>query len=140
MNFNNVLLVCTGNSCRSQMAHGLLSSYSKNISIFSAGTKPESVNKHAVEVMYELGIDISKYSSNDIQDYLKKEFDFIIFLCEKAKKISPDLKAVNPIILKQFLDPADANGTEKEIIEVYKLVRDELELFMQGFFQNKLNK
>ena len=140
MSLNKVLLVCTGNSCRSQMAHGFLSSYSKKVSVYSAGTKPEAVNKHAVEVMSKLGVDISENSSNDLKDYLNEEFDFIIFLCKNAKKISPALKSVNPIILKQFLDPANAKGTEKEIIEVYSAVRDEIELFMQDFFKNNLNK
>ena len=140
MSLNKVLLVCTGNSCRSQMAHGFLSSFSNKISIYSAGTSPEAVNRHAVEVMSRVGLNISYYSSNSVQDYLNEEFDFIIFLCKNAKKISPALKSVNPLILKQFLDPANAKGTEKEIIEVYKGVRDEIELFMQDFFKNNLNK
>jgi arsenate reductase len=140
MILSKVLLVCTGNSCRSQMAHGFLSSFSKKVSVYSAGTKPEAVNRHAVEVMSGVGRNISDYSSNSVQDYLNEEFDFIIFLCKNAKKISPALKSVNPIILKQFLDPANAKGTEKEIIEVYLAVRDEIELFMQDFFKNNLNK
>ena len=139
MSLNKVLLVCTGNSCRSQMAHGFLSSYSKKVSAYSAGTKPEAVNRHAVEVMSRVGLNISDYSSNSVQDYLNEEFEFIIFLCKNAKKISPALKSVNPIILKQFLDPANAKGTEKEIIEVYSAVRDKIELFMQDFFKNNLN-
>ena len=140
MSLNKVLLVCTGNSCRSQMAHGFLSSFSNKISVFSAGTKPEAVNRYAVEVMSRVGRNISDYSSNSVQDYLDEEFDFIIFLCKNAKNISPPLKSVNPIILKQFLDPANAKGTEKEIIEVYTAVRDEIGLFMQDFFKNNLNK
>jgi|TARA_B110000093_G_C12643162_1_gene275128 arsenate reductase len=140
MSLNKVLLVCTGNSCRSQMAHGFLSSYSKKVSVYSAGTKPEAVNRHAVEVMSRVGRNISDYSSNSVQDYLNEEFDFIIFLCKNAKKISPALKSVNTQILKKFVDPANAKGTEKEIIEVYTAVRDELELFMQDFFNKNLNK
>ena len=89
--------------------------------------------------MSRVGLNISDYSSNSVQDYLNEEFDFIIFLCKNAKKISPALKSVNPIILKQFLDPANAKGTEKEIIEVYSAVRDKIELFMQDFFKNNLN-
>ena len=140
MSLNKVLLVCSGNSCRSQMAHGFLSSFSNKISVFSAGTKAEAVNKHSVEVMSRVGLNISDHNSNNVQDYLNEEFDFIVFLCKNAKKISPALKSVNPIILKQFLDPANAKGTEKEIIEVYLAVRDEIELFMQDFFKNNLNK
>jgi arsenate reductase len=140
MSLNKVLLVCTGNSCRSQMAHGFLSSYSKKVSVYSAGTKPEAVNRHAVEVMSRVGRNISDYSSNSVRDYLNEEFDFIIFLCKNAKKISPALKSVNTQILKKFVDPANAKGTEKEIIEVYTAVRDELELFMQDFFNKNLNK
>jgi arsenate reductase (thioredoxin) len=140
MILSKVLLVCTGNSCRSQMAHGFLSSFSNKISIYSAGTRPEAVNRHTVEVMRKIGVDITENISNDVTDYLNEEFDFIIFLCKNAKKISPALKSLNPLILKQFLDPANAKGTEKEIIEVYKGVRDEIELFMQDFFKNNLNK
>ena len=136
MKLTKVLLICTGNSCRSQMAHGLLSSYSKNISVFSAGTKPEPVNKYAVEVMKQVGIDVSDYHSNSVNDYLNEEFDFIIFLCSNARKLSPVLKSVNPFILKHFLDPVDTKGSEKEILTVYSSVRDELDLYIQDFFKN----
>ena len=136
MKLTKVLLICTGNSCRSQMAHGLLSSYSKSISVFSAGTKPEPVNKYAVEVMKQVGIDVSDYHSNSVNDYLNEEFDFIIFLCSNARKLSPVLNSVNPLILKQFLDPVDTKGLEKEILTVYSSVRDELDLYIQDFFKN----
>jgi arsenate reductase len=136
MKLTKVLLICTGNSCRSQMAHGLLSSYSKIIYVFSAGTKPEPVNKYAVEVMKQVGIDVSDYYSNSVNDYLNEEFDFIIFLCSNARKLSPVLKSVNPLILKQFLDPVDTKGLEKEILTVYSSVRDELDLYIQDFFKN----
>ena len=84
-----ILVLCTGNSCRSQMAHGFLENLNDNFKIFSAGTKPEPVNKYAVRVMAELDIDISNYSSNHIDEYLTQEIDLILTVCDNAKEICP---------------------------------------------------
>ena len=84
-----VLILCTGNSCRSQMAEGLLSCFSANTKIYSAGTKPEEINPYAIKVMLEMGIDISKNTSNHADEYANIYFDYVFTVCDKAKEICP---------------------------------------------------
>ena len=90
---SKILVLCTGNSCRSQMAHGYLSKFLTDYQIYSAGTKPEPVNKFAVKVMKEENIDISKNTSNHITDYEKINFDYVFTVCDNAKgKLSNSFK------------------------------------------------
>ena len=136
---NSLLIICTGNSCRSQMAHGFLNSISKNLDVFSAGTKPEPVNKYAVKVMSQIGIDISLYNSNNVNEYSSMSFDYIITVCDKAKVLCPVFSNSHQFIHKSFLDPADAKGTEDEIILQYIEVRDQLINFLKDFLQEKFS-
>jgi arsenate reductase len=136
---NRLLIICTGNSCRSQMAHGFLNSISKNLDVFSAGTKPEPVNKYAVKVMSQIGIDISLYNSNNVNEYSSMSFDYIITICDKAKDLCPAFSHSHQFIHKSFLDPADAKGTEDEIILQYREVRDQLTNFLKDFLQEKFS-
>ena len=133
-----ILILCTGNSCRSQMAHGLLVSKFPSYDIFSAGTKPEKVNPYAVKVMKLLNIDISKYKSNHVDEYSKIDFDYVFTVCDNAKQICPVFPKSSNLIHKSFIDPADAKGSEEEKILVYKKVRDELQDYFNKFF-DKLN-
>ena len=84
-----VLILCTGNSCRSQMAEGLLASFSSNTKVYSAGTKPEKVNPFAIKAMAEIGIDISKNTSNHVDEYIAIDFDYVFTVCDNAKEICP---------------------------------------------------
>ena len=136
---NRLLIICTGNSCRSQMAHGFLNSISKNLDVFSAGTKPEPVNKYAIKVMSQIGIDISLYNSNNVNEYSSMSFDYIITFCDKAKVLCPIFSNSHQFIHKSFLDPADAKGTEDEIILQYIEVRDQLINFLKDFLQEKFS-
>ena len=136
---NSLLIICTGNSCRSQMAHGFLNSISKNLDVFSAGTKPEPVNKYAIKVMSQIGIDISLYNSNNVNEYSSMSFDYIITICDKAKDLCPAFSHSHQFIHKSFLDPADAKGTEDEIILQYIEVRDQLINFLKDFLQEKFS-
>ena len=136
---NRLLIICTGNSCRSQMAHGFLNSISKNLDVFSAGTKPEPVNKYAVKVMSQIGIDISLYNSNNVNEYSSMSFDYIITVCDKAKVLCPIFSNSHQFIHKSFLDPADAKGTEDEIILQYREVRDQITNFLKDFLQEKFS-
>jgi arsenate reductase len=136
---NSLLIICTGNSCRSQMAHGFLNSISKNLDVFSAGTKPEPVNKYAIKVMSQIGIDISLYNSNNVNEYSSMSFDYIITVCDKAKVLCPVFSNSHQFIHKSFLDPADAKGTEDEIILQYIEVRDQLTNFLKDFLQEKFS-
>jgi len=130
----SVLIICTGNSCRSQMAHGLLSYLTNDILIYSAGTNPEPVNKYAIQVMLEVGIDISKYSSNYLDEYADFDIDFVLTVCDNAKEKCPLFLSVSSVIHKSFSDPVNAAGSYSEIISQYCRVRDDLEDYIKGTF------
>ena len=130
----NILVLCTGNSCRSQMAHGVLEEYFEDeASIYSAGVEAHGVNPKTIVVMKELGIDISKHTSNTMGEYLDIEFDYVFTLGEKAKANCPNYKGDPEKIHKIFLDPFDAKGTEEEVLNIYRKVRDEIEAYFIEF-------
>ena len=137
---SKILVLCTGNSCRSQMAHGYLSKFLPDYQIYSAGTKPEPVNKFAVKVMKEENIDISKNTSNHITDYEKINLDYVFTVCDNAKENCPvHLKYTNKKTHQSFFDPAEATGTDYKKILVYVKVRNEIKIFLQKFIsENKL--
>jgi len=134
-----ILVLCTGNSCRSQMAHGFLESMFNDHLIFSAGTKPEPVNKYAVEVMSELDIDISQNLSNHIDEYLDHEIDLVLTVCDNAKEICPVFPKETDFIHYSFEDPAEAKGSHQEKLVVYKKVRDEIHNFIRSEFIDIIN-
>lgn len=123
-----ILIYCTGNSCRSQMAEGWLSSFDERLDVYSAGTKPETkVNSFAVNVMAEVGIDISFHYPKSVEKYINQDFDYIISVCDNAKMICPVFKGIVKNNLHiGFDDPADAKGSDAEITEVYRIVRDQI--------------
>lgn len=133
------LILCTGNSCRSQMAEGLLKYFLPNIQLYSAGTKPEPVNPFAVEAMANIGIDISDFKSNHADEYADVDFDFVLTVCDNAKEICPIYPKAKKLIHHSFLDPADAIGTKEEQLLVYFQVRDKIKDYMQNFAKNILN-
>lgn len=123
-----ILIYCTGNSCRSQMAEGWLSSFDERLDVYSAGTKPETkVNSFAVNVMAEVGIDISFHYPKSVEKYINQDFDYVISLCNNAKNICPAFNSkVMNVLHIGFDDPADAKGSDAEITEVYRIVRDQI--------------
>jgi len=127
-----IIILCTGNSCRSQMAHGLLEVLSNNCLVFSAGTKPEPVNKYAVKVMSEIGIDISNYASNHIDEYLEHNIDLVVTVCDNAKEICPVFPKKTKFIHHSFNDPASAKGKDEEVLKIYRNVRDQLEDYIKS--------
>ena len=133
-----VLILCTGNSCRSQMAEGLLASFSSNTKVYSAGTKPEKVNPFAIKAMAEIGIDISKNTSNHVDEYIAVDFDYVFTVCDNAKEICPIYPKAKQMIHKSFMDPANASGTEKEQLKVYIQVRDQISDYFKAFAKNNL--
>ena len=133
-----VLILCTGNSCRSQMAEGLLASFSSNTKVYSAGTKPEKVNPFAIKAMAEIGIDISKNTSNHVYEYIAVDFDYVFTVCDNAKEICPIYPKAKQMIHKSFMDPANARGTEKEQLKVYIQVRDQISDYFKSFAKNNL--
>ena len=131
----NVLVLCTGNSCRSQIAHGYLNSYCKGkANIYSAGIEPLGINPIAIEVMKDDGIDISANSSNNVQEYLSINFDFILTVCNHAHENCPFFPNINAVrIHKNFMDPSTFDLSEKESINKFILVRDQIKEFCLNF-------
>jgi arsenate reductase (thioredoxin) len=127
-----ILVICTGNSCRSQMAEGFLKSFDKTLEVSSAGTHPaDKVNPNAVNVMKEIGIDISHHVPELVDDYINREWDYVITVCGGAKEVCPAFTGkVKQRLHIGFDDPADAVGSEEEVMAVYRKVRDEIK---QGF-------
>ena len=139
---SRILILCTGNSCRSQMAEGFLKSLDNNIEVYSAGTDPaDKVNPFAVRVMNEVGIDISSGKAENVEKYLNKSFDLVITVCDSAKETCPIFSGE---VIKQlhipFDDPADTTGTEEEVLPVYRRVRDEIKREFLGLYQNELQR
>ncbi len=136
---NRILILCTGNSCRSQMAEGFLKSFDPKLEVFSAGTDPaERVHPKAIEVMKEIGVDIEKGYPKDVSIFLSKHFDFVITVCGNAKETCPVFSGeVSNQIHIGFEDPADAKGTEEEITEEFRIIRDQTkERFYKFYLEN----
>ena len=135
-----VLVLCTGNSCRSQMAEGWLKHFTskENVEVCSAGTKPEVVNPYAVKVMGIEGIDISSNKSNNVDEYKDVEFNFVITVCDNAQELCPIFPSASRTIHNSFPDPAKARGTTEELIKVYSDVSNDLKKFMEKFANDKL--
>ena len=125
-----ILILCTGNTCRSQMAEGFLKSFDSELEVYSAGVKPESrVNPNAIKVMNELGIDISGGKPQDVNEFIKDSFDYVITVCDNAKETCPVfLGDVKEQLHIGFEDPADAAGTDEEILSVFRKIRDEIKV------------
>ena len=122
-----VLFLCTGNSCRSQMAEGILRYYKGDeYEVFSAGTNPSGIDPMAIKVMAEIGIDISGHKSKSVEEFLDKEFDLVITVCDKAKEMCPVFYRGGKRIHWSFIDPKEASGSEEEVLQVFRRVRDEI--------------
>ena len=123
-----VLILCTGNSCRSQMAHGFLQSFDKRIEVRSAGTEPaKQVNSKAVKVMQEVGIDISHHTPKMVDQYLTNEWDYVITVCDNANETCPAFFGkVKKRLHMGFEDPSHATGTDEFIWSEFHRIRDEI--------------
>lgn len=132
-----ILVLCTGNSCRSQMAHGYLEFFGKEaVEVYSAGVEVHGLNPIAVGVMNEDGIDITKNTSNHIDDYMEIEFDLVFTVCDNAKETCPYFPTSAKMIHHSFTDPAGAEGTVKEILESFRTVRGEVKQFCKELISN----
>ena len=114
-------------------------SFSSNIKVYSAGTKPEPVNPYAIKVMASIGIDISRNTSNHVDEYTDIDFDYVFTVCDNAKEICPIYPKAKRMIHHSFFDPADAKGTEKEQLKVYVRVRDQLSDYFKAFTEKNLS-
>ena len=134
----NILVLCTGNSCRSQMAEGHLRHFAgKKATIFSAGIETHGVNLRALEILQEDGIDISNHTSNHVDEYLKVDFDYVITVCDNAKEACPYFPTKAVKFHHNFPDPAKATGTEEEIMQQFREVRDLIKAYSKDFIENK---
>ncbi len=135
-----VLILCTGNSCRSQMAHGFLQSFDPNIKVFSAGTRPaEKVNPFAVKVMLEKGIDINGHAPHNVKEYLNEPWDYVITVCGGANESCPSfIGNVKHRVHIGFDDPSDAVGSEDYVMSEFCRVRDEIKDQFEQFYKDNL--
>ena len=132
-----ILILCTGNSCRSQMAEGFLKSFSNNIEVFSAGTNPSGqTHSKAVEVMTEIGIDISKNYPKNVNKFINYNFDYVITVCDNAKETCPVFSGkVKHNLHIGFEDPAEAEGSEEEVLNIFIKIRDKIKRDFKYFFE-----
>ena len=133
-----ILILCTGNSCRSQMAEGFLKDFDESLEVFSAGTEPsDRVHPKAVLVMKELGIDLSGHHPQKVDEYLADAFDYVITVCGHAKENCPVFVGeVKNQLHIGFEDPAEATGTDEEILREFRRIRDEIRERMLGFLNS----
>lgn len=130
-----VLFICTHNSARSQMAEGLLNSlYGNRYEAYSAGIEPSVVNPHAIQVMSELGIDISKHRSKSVKEFAEQEFDYVITVCDQAKETCPFFPGGKRHLHKSFEDPVLFEGNEALTLSVFRQVRDEIKDWIEKEF------
>jgi len=121
-----VLFLCTQNSARSQMAEALMRwMYGDRYEVFSAGTKPATVNPYAIKAIQELGIDMEGHRSKSVEEFAEKEFDYVVTVCDSARENCPFFPG-KIVIHRAFPDPAAATGTDDDIMGVFRKVRDEI--------------
>ena len=137
----NILVLCTGNSCRSQMAEGYLKHLTKDkATIYSAGVETHGVNPRAIAIMKEDGIDISTHTSNHLEEYLDIQFDYILTVCDNAKERCPFFPGKAKRLHYNFFDPSKAEGTEEEVHAAFTKARDEIKEYCTGFVQENIVK
>ena len=136
----NILVLCTGNSCRSQLAEGYLRKFApEKATIYSAGIETHGVNPKAIATMLEDGIDISKHTSNNVDEYAAIDFDYVITVCDHAQEACPVFPSKAKKVHYNFPDPAKATGTEEEIMAQFRGVREMIKRYTQNFVKENLN-
>ena len=136
-----VLVLCTGTSCRSQIAEAYLRHFAgEKAAIYSAGVETHGVNPRAISTMKEDGIDISQHTSNNIDEYVNIDFDFVITVCDNAKERCPFFPTKAKKFHQNFPDPAKATGTEEAILEQFREVRQMIKNYSQQFVSENLSE
>lgn len=135
----NILVLCTGNSCRSQIAHGYLAAMTKGkAKVYSAGVETHGVNPRAIAIMKEDGIDISNHTSNNITEYFDVAFDYVITVCDNAKERCPYFPTKALKFHYNFPDPAKAIGTEEQIMCEFRAVRELIKTYCEKFVKEQI--
>ena len=137
---HKILILCTGNSCRSQMAEGFLKAFDPDLEVYSAGTNPSGeVHPKAIAAMQEMNIDISGNRPKNVSEFLDQSFDYVITVCDGAKETCPYFSGdVKHRLHIGFEDPAEATGTDEEIMNEFRRIRDEILVDFFKFYQNNL--
>lgn len=137
-----ILVLCTGNSARSQMTEGFLRSLDAGLAVFSAGTNPSArVNPFAVKAMAEIGIDISGGTPKHVKQFVGEAFDFVVTVCDDADKNCPNFTGkVGKRLHIGFPDPAKATGTDAEKMAVFRKVRDDIRVRFREFYETKVKR
>ncbi|MDE3019620.1 MAG: arsenate reductase ArsC [Nitrospirota bacterium] len=136
-----VLFLCTGNSCRSQMAEGLLRHLAGNrFEVASAGTHPVGLNPGAVEAMQEIGVDISSHRSKQADQFLGQHFDYVVTVCDRAKETCPTFPGATTLSHWSFDDPAATTGSPEERRKTFRRVRDEISVRLLQFIQETASR
>lgn len=139
MNDKRILVLCTGNSCRSQIAEGYLRQFAGNkAEVYSAGVETHGVNPKAVATMQEDGIDISHQTSNHMDEYRHLDFDFVITVCDNARERCPYFPTKAKMFHHNFPDPAKATGTDDEVAEKFREVREQIKDYCRQFVAENL--
>ncbi len=135
-----ILILCTGNSCRSQMAHGFMQSFDDKLTVCSAGTQPaERVNPLAVKVMQEVGIDISSHIPQSVDDFLQQSWDYVITVCGGANESCPAfIGTVKRRLHIGFEDPSNSKGSEDYILSEFQRIRDEIKESFYKLYQMEI--
>jgi arsenate reductase len=134
MKKQRVLILCTGNSARSQMAEGLLRhDAGDRFEVFSAGVNPTKVRPEAIAVMQEVGIDLSGHRSKHVNDFSGRSFDYVLTVCDNARELCPVFPGRTVTIHHSFVDPADHEGPEQERLALFRNVRDQIRDYLRTF-------
>jgi arsenate reductase len=130
----NILVLCTGNSCRSQLLHGYLQQYlGARATVYSAGVEVHGLNPRAVRVMAEDGLDISHHTSNHVDEYAHVPFAYVLTVCDHAQEVCPVFPSSATKLHHSFPDPAKATGSDEEIMQQFRAVRDQVKHYAQAF-------
>jgi arsenate reductase len=137
-----ILVLCTGNSARSQMAAGFLKSFDNRLEVFSAGTQPAArVNPHAIAAMKEAGIDLSGEKPKSVRQFTTQAFDYVITVCDEADRNCPNFSGkVGKRVHIGFIDPAAATGSEEHIMTVFRQVRDDIKQKFFDYYNGQISK
>lgn len=134
-----ILILCTGNSARSQIAEGLLKHICQNkYEVFSAGTKPSIVRPEAIKVLAEIGIDISGNRSKSVDEFAKTDIDYVLTVCDNAQENCPYFPARTKLVHHSFEDPASVEGDEETRLEAFRRTRDQIQRYLQEDFASLL--
>jgi arsenate reductase len=134
-----ILVLCTGNSCRSQIAEGYLRLFAgEKAEVYSAGVETHGVNPRAIAIMQEEGVDLSHHTSNNINEYRDIPFDFVITVCDNAKERCPFFPSGAKKFHENFPDPAKATGTEEEILARFRSTRELIKTYCRQFVADNL--